>query len=463
MRLWFIAYKNMISKPLNMVLSLLLLVLSVSLVTFVLQLSEQLNGQMSKNITPVDMVVGAKGSPLQLVLSSVLHIDVPTGNIKLNEAKQIMKHPFVGSAIPVSYGDNYKGYRILGTKPAYLDRYSTVLSEGRLFNTSFEIVAGSAVAKKLGLRLGDKVVSSHGLAAAAVDAAHEDHPYTVVGILEPSGTVVDQLLICNLESIWDAHDHEDEEHDIDEHGEKGSEHAHEEEHHHEEGEHDHEHEHEHGDDKHHHDHGDEEHHHEEHADEEHHHEEGEHDHDHDEEKEITSLLVKFKNPLGLVQIPRSINENTNMQAALPGFEIQRLMGLLGSGVKTLNGIAIAILLVSGFSIFISLLKTIRERRQELALLRTYGLGTSRLLLLVLFEGLFLAFFGFLIGWLFGRLALILASQYIESGYGYVLQINGPNFAELLLLGATLLISIVAVILASTSIFKLNISKTLADA
>ena len=449
MKLGFIAYKNMISKPLNMVLSLMLLVLSVSLVTFVLQLSQQLNGQMDKNINPIDMVVGAKGSPLQLVLSSVLHIDAPTGNIKLEEATQIMNHPFVGSAIPVSYGDNYKGYRILGTEPEYLERYESVIADGRLFEASFEIVAGNAVAQKLGLKIGDKVTSSHGLAAAGGDV-HEDNPYTIVGILEPSGTVIDQLLICNLESIWDAHDHGDEGHENE---------GHEEEHDHDHG--DEEHDHDHGDAGDDHDHGDEEHDHD-HGDEEHDHEEGEHHHD-DEEKEITSLLVKFKNPIGLVQLPRFINENTNMQAALPGFEIQRLMGLLGSGVKTLNGIAIAILLVSGFSIFISLLKTIRERRQELALLRTYGLGTRKLLFLVLFEGLFLAFIGFLLGWILGRLALLLASKYIESGYGYVLQINGPDFVELILLGVTLLIAIIAVFLASTSIFKLNISKVLSDA
>jgi len=427
MRLGFIAYKNMISKPLNMVLSLLLLVLSVSLVTFVLQLSQQLNGQMGKNIKPVDMVVGAKGSPLQLVLSSVLHIDVPTGNIKLKEAQLIRNHPFVGSAVPVSYGDNYKGYRILGTEPTYLKGYGATLGEGRLFDSSFEIVAGFAVMQKLGLKIGDKITSSHGLAAAGGEA-HEDNPYTIVGILEPSGTVVDQLLICNLESIWDAHAHVDEG-QVDEGSNTNDEDEH------------------------------------DHAEGEHHHEDGaDHKEDaHAEDREITSLLVKFKSPLGLVQLPRFINENTNMQAALPGFEVQRLMGLLGSGVKTLNGIAIAILLVSGFSIFISLLKTIRERRQELALLRTYGLNTRKLLFLVLFEGLFLAFLGFVVGWALGRMALVLASRYMESGYGYVLQINGPNFEELLLLGVTLVIAIIAVFLASTSIFKMNISKILSDA
>lgn len=410
MNLLYLAYRNLVSKPLNLLLSLLLLVLSVSLVTFILQLTKQMNEQMDKNIAPFDMVVGAKGSPLQLVLSSILHIDAPTGNIKMVEAEGIKKHPFVGFAVPVSYGDNYKGYRLLGTDSTYFDHYNGVLKQGRVFEKSFEVVAGSSVTKKLGLKIGDVFTSSHGLAAENIED-HDEHPYTVVGILEPTGTVLDKLLVSNLESIWDAHSHANEEHD--------------------KAEHDHE------------------------------------DHEHEEQVqesslEITSLLIKFKSPLGLVQLPRFINENTNMQAALPGFEIQRLMGLLGSGVKTINGIAMAILFVAGLSIFISLLKTLRERRQELALLRTYGLGTVKLLLLVLFEGLFLAFLGFVLGWLLGRLALILASKYVESGYGYVLQINGPDFVELILLGVTLLVAVVAVVLASTSIFKLNISNTLSD-
>ncbi len=436
MRLGYLAYKNLISKPLNMVLSLLLLVLSISLVTFVLQLSDQLSGQMDKNITPVDMVVGAKGSPLQLVLSSVLHVDAPTGNIKLKETALIQKHPFVDVAIPVSYGDNYRGYRILGTELTYLERYNAQIEQGKLFNSTFEIVVGYNAAQKLGLKLGDKVLSSHGLAATG-QPDHEEHPYEVVGILGATGTVVDQLLICNLESIWDAHahveeDHED--HDANEH----KEHAH--------GHEDHE-----G-----HDHED----HEEHDHEDH--EGHEHETQPREDAEITSLLVKFKSPLGLVQLPRFINENTNMQAALPGFEVQRLLGLLGSGVKTINGIALAILLVSGFSIFISLLKTIRERRQELAVLRTYGLGTFKLLVLVLFEGLFLAIIGYLLGWILGRLGLILVGNYVETGYGYYLKVASPTSTEILLFGATVLIAIISVLMASSSIFKLNISKELGN-
>ena len=404
MKLAYLAFRNMVSKPLNLMLSLLLLSLSVSLVTFVFQLSQQLGGQLNKNIAPFDMVVGAKGSPLQLVLSSVLHVDVPTGNIKLAEAATIQKNPFVLNAIPVSYGDNYKGYRILGTESNYLNQYNAQLAEGVLFEKSFEVVAGSNVAQRLGLKIGDSFISSHGLAATAGEA-HDEHPFIVKGILMPTGTVVDQLLITNLESIWDAHDHGDEEH----------------------------------------------------------HEETQILDEHDEEREVTSLLVKFKSPMGMVQLPRFINENTSMQAALPGYEVQRLMGLLGSGVQTINGIALAILLVSGLSIFISLLKTIRERKQELALLRTYGLGTRQLLGLALLEGLFLALFGFILGWIMGRLGLWVLSQYTQASYGYALQLFGPQLNELILFGLIIALAIVATLLASRSIFKLNVAKTLSDA
>lgn len=454
MNLGYLAYKNMVSKPLNLILSLMLLSLSVSLVTFVLQLNKQLSGQLSKNIAPFDMVVGAKGSPLQLVLSSVLHVDVPTGNIKLNDIKQLQNHPFVSQSIPVSYGDNYKGYRILGTEPIYLDSYGAELQEGRLFERSFEVVAGSAVRSKLNLQLGDTFTSSHGL----IDSGdgHEDHPFTIVGTLAPTGTVVDQLLISNLESIWEVHDHGPKETgDEKQAGHEPEESENHEGHNHNaEDQHDHKHDgaHEHGEDGNHkeHDHEGES-------------QTAEHeDHSHEEDLEITSLLVKFKSPLGMVQLPRFINENTAVQAALPGFEVQRLVGLLGSGAQTINGIALAILLVSGLSIFISLLKTIRERRQELALLRTYGFRTGKLLGLALLEGLFLALTGFVIGWLLGRFGVWIVSGYLNASYGYTLQLNGLELQELYLMGIILILAIFATLFASVSIFKLNVAKTLSD-
>jgi len=173
--------------------------------------------------------------------------------------------------------------------------------------------------------------------------------------------------------------------------------------------------------------------------------------------------VKFKNPIGLIQLPRFINENTPVQAALPRLEIQRLQALFSSGSQIINGIAMVILLVSGLSIFISILKTIQERKKELALLRTYGFRTSQLFELVLLEGIFLAFIGFVLGWLLGRLGVWGVSLYVQATYGYSLQINGLQLSEIYLLGIVFVIASIATLLASLSVFKLNVAKTLIDA
>ncbi|WP_349664841.1 ABC transporter permease [Cellulophaga lytica] len=400
MNLVKLSFKNLISKPLNALLSLLLLVLSVALVTFMLQLSAQVKGNLEKNIKPVNLVVGAKGSPLQLVLSSVLHIDAPTGNIKLIEAEKLKKSRLVKAAVPVSYGDNYKGVRILGTETSYLKLYNAELATGELFSKSQQVVLGSETAKKLQLKLGDTFLSSHGLADQNLEE-HHGHPFKVVGILKPSGSVVDNLIITNLESIWDVHSHADE-----------------------------------------------------HSDDEHHH--------HKEDLEVTSLLIQFSNPMAMMQLPRYINDKTNMQAALPSLEINRLVKLLGVGVQTIQLIAIAILLVSGLSIFISLLKAIRERRQELAVLRTYGATSAQLLWLVLLEGLFLGFIGYVIGWVIGRVGLWVTSNYAQSSYGYTFNLATPTKWEAILLAATLGITVIASVFASLSVFKLNVSKILSS-
>jgi len=420
--LLYLAYKNLVSKPLNTFLSILLLLLSISLATFVLQVKNQLDQHLGKNSKPVDMVIGAKGSPLQLVLSSVLHIDNPTGNISLEDALTIGKNPMVKEIIPVSYGDSYKGVRILGTTHKYLDSYDASLQEGKLNEKSFEVVLGSYAAKKTDLQIGDSFVSAHGLVEKSIET-HTGKPFVVSGILQPNGTIVDHLIITNLESIWEVHDHDDH-NQHDEHDE------HEEQH-------------------------------DEHEEEYDVHEE-EHD-EHEEKREITSLLIKFRNPLGALQTSRFVNKKTTMQAALPKFEIERLTKFLGVGFKAINGISIIILLLAGLSIFINLIKTVRERKQELALLRTYGANTFQLIKLVFLEALFLSLIGCVLGWILGRVGVWVFSNYAEDIYGHHFIFRLPDDKELMILVAVILTTFLAAILALLSLFKLNVSKIIADA
>ncbi|MBC9798637.1 ABC transporter permease [Sinomicrobium weinanense] len=416
MNIYKLGIKNALANPLSTLLSTLLLVLSIGLISLMLQITRQLDGKLERNIKGVDMVIGAKGSPLQLVLSSVLHIDVPTGNIKLKDAEKIARNPLVKQGIPVSYGDNYKGYRILGTEKSFLELYGAEPEEGRLWEKPFEVVIGATVSEKLGLTLGSTFSGSHGLMENSTEA-HDHHPFTVVGILKPGNTVADQLIIGNLESVWLVHQHGEEEHDgAEEHG-----------------------------DAHDHDHSG-------------------HEHEHDipeEDREITSMLVKFKNPMAMVRLPRMINENTNMQAALPNYEVERLFNLLNAGSRAITLIAVVIMLVSGISIFVNLYKAVRERKYEMALLRTYGASRLQLLLSVMVEGLLIGVTGFVAGILFSRLGMWILSGYVEDSYRYTIGSSGMMKEEVFLFIFTVLLTIFATVLAAVPVFYLNVSKILA--
>lgn len=427
-------------------LSILLLILSISLATFILQVKKQLNQHLEGNTKYFDMVIGAKGSPLQLVLSSLLHIDNPTGNIDLEEAIKIAKKPMVKYKIPVSYGDNYKGYRILGTTHKYLEVYQTRLQNGRLYEKSFEAVIGSQVAKQVNLKAGKTFVSSHGLAESGLET-HQEKPFVVTGVLKPTGTIIDNLIITNLESIWEVHEHlDDEGHENEKEHQPHQEPAEKENFNlitetqtHEDDEHPHENK-------------------EQHPVEEHNHSGKEHE----EKKEITSLLVKFRNPIGALQTSRFVNEKSTMQAAIPKFEIDRLTTFLGVGFQTINGISLVILFIASLSIFINVVRSVRERKQELALLRTYGISTFQLIKLVFFEALMLTLISAIFGWLFGRLGVWLFSLFSDT-YGYNFQFGMPNTEEAYMLLLVMVTTLPAAIIASLSLLKLNVSKILADA
>ena len=422
MNIWRISIQNIRSKPLYTLLSIFVLSLSIALLLGIQQLKSSFEYQMENNLGDIDLVVGAKGRPFQLVLSSVLHVDNPTGNISFAEAQSIGKNPMIEKAVPISYGDNYKGYRIVGTTETFLSFYDAELKEGRNSEESMEVVLGHAVAQQLQLKIGDTILSSHGLIDNDIEV-HNDE-FIVVGILNPTQKVIDRLIITKLESIWDVHDHTDhEEHSeehIDEHDHDNNDHSHQ------------------GDD---------------------------HEHDHEEhleDKEITSMLISFRNPMGLLTLPRNINQNTNMQAALPKFELDRLYQFTGIGFQTISWIAYIILTISGLTIFLSLYKMIKERSFDLALMRTYGASNLQLIKMVTYEGIVIVGFAFLLGFLITNIGLHFIINYIENSpeqnilqplaSNQLLQIIGLVFAMILL----------AIAFAIYPIIKMNISTILSN-
>jgi len=189
------AWRYLWSRPLGAALNVLLLALGLASITFLLLVGHQLGRAFDRDLAGIDVVVGAKGSPMQLILSGVLHIDVPPGNVPLAAVKELEKHPMVASLIPISLGDNFQSYRIVGTSTAYIDLYSAQLAQGQRWNQPMQVVLGATVARKLGLQLGQTFVGSHGLGAGG--HAHGDSKYTVVGILQPSASVLDRLILTD--------------------------------------------------------------------------------------------------------------------------------------------------------------------------------------------------------------------------------------------------------------------------
>ena len=432
MNIFKLSIKNIISKPLNSILSLALLILGIGIISLLLQLNSLIKTQMDNNLKGIDMVVGAKGSPLQLILSAVYHIDSPTGNISVEDAEEIKNNRMVGSSIDLLYGDNYKGYRIVGTEDKFLDLYNAKIKDGKKWNAPFEVVVGAKIYSKLNINLDDELVSSHGLRETG--ESHVNQSFKVVGLLEPSNSVVDQLIITSPQSIWDLHDEHD--HDDEDHEE-----------HHDDEDHE-EHEHNHDDedhDEHEHDHDDEDH--------------DEHEHG---DKEITAMLIKFKSPMNIIQFPRQINENTNLQAAVPSYEISRLFKLFGFGIETLTYLAYLIILVSGFSLFINLFNSMRERKYEMALIRTLGASRSQLSVMVIFESLILTISGFLLGLLVSRLGVMFVSSLMEESLNYSLSSLYILNEEFWLLGLSILIGLISSLIPAIQVYKMNISEILAD-
>jgi putative ABC transport system permease protein len=198
-----IAWRNLGAKKLSTALSLVLLAFGVGMVSVLMLAERQLTSTFERNIRDIDLVLGAKGSPLQLILANVYHVDAPTGNIRLADAQRVMRHPYIASAIPLAYGDNHEGYRIIGTTAAYPEHYGMELAAGRTWNAPFEVVLGADVAAATGLGIGDTFFSAHGLQDAT--DVHTDKTFTVVGIYAKNRTVVDLLIVCSMQTVWDVH------------------------------------------------------------------------------------------------------------------------------------------------------------------------------------------------------------------------------------------------------------------
>lgn len=430
MNLFKISWKYLTFRPLSTGLNIFLLALGLAIITVLLLIQDQFEKKMNQDAAGIDLVVGAKGSPLQLILSSVYHIDFPTGNIKMEEAKRLSSNRLVKKVIPLALGDNVQGYRIVGTNHDYLSLYEVEFEEGKAWEVPFQVVIGAEIAEKLRLKLGDEFTGSHGISVGSHD--HDQHNFVVSGILAPKGNVVDRLVLTSIESVWYTHDEEGTEEtesladsltvnseDMDP-------------------------------------------------------EEDHHDKFHesvattgfpvsDEEREVTTLLLQFRNPMAAIQLPRMINSGTSMQAASPSFEMSRLFELLGVGISLLQGLAVVLIVIAGLGIFIALYNSLKERKYDLAILRALGASRIQLMILVFLEGILLTFLGALVGIALGHSFLALVVS--QSEQNVVSALNPWVFLsdELWIVGYALGVGLIASLIPAWSAYQTSIAKQLTKA
>ena len=409
------------ARALNAALNLLLLALGIGTIVLLILFSARLEERLTRDARGIDLVIGAKGSPLQLILSSVYQADIPTGNIPLTEAERWARHPLVERAIPLAMGDNLAGFRIVGTEHVYAEHYGAALAAGRLWQAPFEATLGATVAADTGLKVGDRFVGSHGLGGGG--AEHGAHPYTVVGVLAPSASVLDRLVLTPIASVWEVHGmtpHEEHE-------------AHEE--------------------------------HEEHAE----HEEDEHGAEAagaalrpGRPLEITSLLLRYRSPLGAVQLPRLVNQESALQAASPALESARLLSLIGIGLQTLRAFGLLLVASAGLGVLIALTNAMQERRYDLAVMRTLGASRRTLFAQPLLEALILASGGALLGLLLGHGVAELLGRLLPEARDVGLTGLLWRTEELYLVLLALGVGVLAALIPAIQAYRTDIAATLAS-
>jgi putative ABC transport system permease protein len=191
-------------RPLSTLLVVIMLALGVATVALTLLITRELEARLTRDAAGIDLVVGAKGSPLQVVLAGVYHADVPPGNIPLDTIDTLRRNPLIAQVIPLALGDSVRGFRIVGTEPELVTHYGGQLAKGDLWSLPLDAVLGSEVAHNLQLRVGDRFAGSHGLAEGGGE--HADARYSVTGVLAPTGTVLDRLVLTSLASVWSVHE-----------------------------------------------------------------------------------------------------------------------------------------------------------------------------------------------------------------------------------------------------------------
>lgn len=400
----------------TLALTVLAIALSVCLLLGVERLRQGVKDGFTQSVSGADLVVGARGSPLQLMLYAVFHLGEATHNLDWSSVQALSAHPAVAWAIPVSLGDSHRGYPVLGTGQAYFehfrhgDRQALRLAQGRAFRDGtddvFSAVLGAEVAEALGYRLGDRITLSHGGGETGL-AEHADKPFSVAGILARTGTPVDRTVHISLQAMEAIHlDWQGgapipgvaipsefvRKFDL-------------------------------------------------------------------TPKSVTAVILGLKSRAAVFSMQRYVNgyRDEPLMAVLPGVALAQLWELVGAGEQALLAVSALVVAVGLAGLVAVVLAGLNERRRELAILRSVGARPVDILALLTLEGLGLTLAGAGLGLLMLTGVGLAAGPWIAAHYGIALAAALPAAGEWELLAAVLAVGLLASLLPGWRAYRLSLA------
>lgn len=413
------ALKNMLTKKVKLTLVLLSIVISATVAILAYNVAEQVNDGLVNTTSSYDMIVGPSGSATQLTMNTLFFTDKPLGTISYEYVEQLQNDDRVNVAIPFAMGDSYNSAKIVGTKPEFLA--GKELREGVCFENAFDAVVGSSVAQKYNLKIGDQLITSHGISGNGEQ--HAATPLKVVGILAPTKTAYDNVVFTDIETIWKIHDHHD--HDEEEEHESAEESA---------NEHD----------------GDEHAHDLDHDDHEEH--EG-----HAEEGTVCAILVRSKTFAASEAIKKELANDSKILTVTPAEVIREVISNVDLSRKIVYILCVIILIMNIFVISTITILNMYDSQKDIALMRLIGVGCGKINLLFLLQNGIIGILATAISFGFSRLCLLLLGQFAAT-MGIVFDTAKVYTFELLIMAVVFVISVLPTFICTLHIARKDIIK-----
>lgn len=401
------------NRKLTLGMTVMAIALSVMLLLGVERLREQVHQGFGLSVSGTDLVVGARTSPVQLMLYAVFRIGEATNNISWTSYEKLKQHPMVAWSVPISLGDSHRGFAVLGTNQDYFrhyrygDRLPLEFASGQPFAATFDAVLGADVAKQLGYQVGSPIILSHGMGSANNLAQHGDKPFTVVGILKPTGTPVDRTVHVSLEAISAIHldwmggaptpgfqipPQYVQKFDL-------------------------------------------------------------------QPKDVTAVLIGLKSRAAVFRVQRMVNESKDepLLAVMPGLALEQLWQVVGVAEKSLMAVSAIVVVVSLSGLVAVIMAGLNERRRELAILRAVGAQPREILLLLMYEGIFVILVSIVTGLIALTIATLCAAPIMQARFGIGMTASWPSLEELRLLAAMALVGLLASLFPAWMAYRLSLA------